>query len=144
MDINFKNAVKYFSKTPRKLFLLDGLGAALTTFSLYFVVRNFYDYFGMPTYILTSLSVIGLIYCAYSMTCFFLLKSNWTPFLRVISIGNLLYCVLTIVVLHFHFNNLTPLGLGYFLIEITIIVVLVYIELKVATAVKNKTQTTVL
>lgn len=137
MRINIKSTIKYFSKTPRTLFLLDGLGATLTTFSLFFILRHFYDHFGMPTYILTYLSIIGLVYCAYSMSCYFLLKGNWTPFLRAISIGNLLYCVLTMVLIYYYFNDLTRLGLTYFLLEVSIIVLLVYIELKVATEVKN-------
>jgi hypothetical protein len=95
MKINIKSTIDYFSRKPRTLFLLDGLGVALTTFSLFFVLRHYYDYFGMPANILTYLSVIGLVYCAYSFTCYLLLKGNWTPFLRTISIGNLLYCVLS-------------------------------------------------
>ena len=143
MNITIKNNINYFTKKPKTLFLVDGLGAALTTFNLYFVLRHLYEYFGMPTYILTYLSLIGLVFCVFSMTCFFLLKGNWTPFLKLISIGNLIYCVLTMVLVYIYFNDLTKLGLIYFLIEITIIVVIVYIELWVATALKNNKQNSI-
>ena len=132
-----KNATKYFTKTPRTLFLVDSLGAALTTFFLFIVMRNFYDYFGMPKHILSYLSLVALVFCIYSTTCFFLLKGNWTPFIRVISIANLIYCVLTMVFLYVYFNNLTKLGLTYFFIEIVIVITLVYVELNVAAAVKK-------
>ena len=144
MNTAIKNVTKYFAKMPITLFLVDGLGAALTTFFLYMILRNFYAYFGMPKYILTYLSLIALVFCIYSTTCFFLLKRNWTPFIRVISIANLIYCVLTMVFLYIYFNELTKLGLTYFFIEIVIIIALVYIELNVATAVKKlKRQTTI-
>lgn len=143
MNITINKIINYFTKKTKALFLVDGLGAALTTFYLYFVLRHFNEYFGMPTYILTYLSLIGLVFCVFSMTCFFLLKGNWTPFLRLISVGNLIYCVLTMILVYIYFNDLTKLGVIYFLLEITIIVVIVYIELRVATAFKNNKQNNV-
>lgn len=140
MNNVINNIIRYFTRKTRTLFLVDGSGAAMTTFCLFFVLRRFYDYFGMPTYILTYLSLIGLIFCIYSMTCFFLLKGNWAPFLRLIGIGNLLYCALTMVLVFNYFNDLTKLGLIYFSIEIAIIVLIVYIEFQVVTALKNSRQ----
>lgn len=138
MNMIFNNTLKYFTQTPRTLFLLDGGGAALTTFFLFFVLRPYSHYFGMPTSILTSLAVIGLTLCAFSSTCFLLLKRNWTPFLRIMSCANLIYCAFTIGAITIYFNNLTTLGWTYFLVEITLIVILVYIELRIATEVKKR------
>jgi len=132
MKISIKSTIDYFSGKPGTLFLLDGLGAAGTTFFLFFVLRHYYDYFGMPANILTYLSVIGLVYCAYSMSCYFLLKDSWTPYLRIIGIGNFLYCILTLTFLNTYYNGLTRPGVAYFLAEILIILLLVYIELRVA------------
>lgn len=126
------STINYFSINPRTLFLFDGLGAALTTFSLFFVLRHYYDSFGMPADVLIHLSVIGLVYCAYSMSCYFLLKDNWAPYLRIIATSNFLYCVLTITLLHFYHDELTGIGFAYFGAEILIIGLLVYIELRVA------------
>lgn len=133
-----KIPIDYFSRKPRTLFLVDGLGAALTTFSLYFVLRPYFDYFGMPTNILKYVSIIGLIFCSYSMSCFFLLKDNWSPFLRIIGIGNLLYCILTMTLLYAYFLSLTLLGLTYFIVEILIIVLLIYIEYGVANRLRTE------
>lgn len=118
MKINIESMTDYFSKRPRTLFLLDGLGAVLTTFFLFFVVRHYYDHFGMPVNISKYLAMMGLIYCAYSLSCYFLLKDCWTPYLKIIGTGNLLYCILTMALLYFHFNSLTRIGLTYFLAEI--------------------------
>jgi len=129
--------IAYFSTRPGKLFLLDGSGAALTTFFLFFVLRPLYDYFGMPPHILTYLAAIGLLYFTYSMTCYFFLRRNRAPFLRVISIGNFLYCVLTMAFVYYYFDSLTLLGLTYFIVEIMVILMVVHVELRVAKQLKS-------
>lgn len=79
MRVIIQITIDYFSRKPSSNFLLDGLGGALTTFSLFFVLRHNYDHFGMQANILTSLSLIGLVYSVFSMSCYFLLKDYWTP-----------------------------------------------------------------
>lgn len=138
MKNSIEHAVAFFSKKPRALFLVDGLGAAWTSLSLFFVVGQYEPYFGMPIHILTYLSVLGLVYCIYSMSCFFFLKSYWTPCLRIIGMSNLLYCMVTMTLLYAYYHVLTPLGLAYFSGEILIIVSLVYIELRVASMLRPK------
>lgn len=90
----------------------------------------------MPVDILNILVVIGLFFFSYSMCCYFFLSRNRAPFLRVISIGNSLYCLLTIVLVYLYFNYLTPLGLTYFSVEIIVILMLVRIEYRVADQLK--------
>ena len=86
-----KDIIDQFKLKPKILFLIDGLGALLTAFFLFVILRTFNEYFGMLQTTLTYLSLIAVIFCLYSITCFFLLSDNWKPFLRVISIANLLY-----------------------------------------------------
>lgn len=138
MKITVKSTLDYFSGNPRKLFLLDGLGAALTTIFLFFVLRHYNYYFGMPEKILTYLSPVGLVYCAYSISCYFLLKDHWTVYLTIIGISNFLYCILTITFLYYNYNRLTRIGLMYFFAEILIIMLLVYIELSAANILKSR------
>ncbi len=128
----FKSTLEYFSREPRKLFLIDGLGAVLTTFSLFFVLRYYNECFGMPSNILMYLSIIGLFYFTYSISCYFLLSGCWVPYLRIIGVSNLLYCMLTIAFLYINYDDITRIGFAYFLSEILIIMLLVYIELRVA------------
>ena len=132
MKFLFSSTIDYFSRNPRILFFLDGLGAGLTTCCLFFVMRNYLQYFGMPSNILTSLSIVGLVYCCYSFSCFFLIKENWQLFLRIIAIGNFLYCVSTIILVYLNYSYLTLLGMTYFLAEIIIIVGLLNLEWRVA------------
>lgn len=137
MKLNIKNTIEYFATNPLKLFLLDGTGALLTALSLFFILRPCYEYTGIPAGVLAYLSIFGLVYAAYSFSCFLLLKGRIKAFLRTIAFGNLLYCIVTLTMLFYQFSSLTLLGLTYFTVETGIIMVLVYIELKVAKEIIN-------
>jgi len=130
-----RKVVNYLAGNPKTLFLIDSLGAMLTTFFLFVVLRNFNEYFGMPKTILSYLSAIAACFCIYSTACFLFLKNCWTPYIKGISFANLFYCVLTIGLLLVYYPLLTIIGAIYFLLEIAIICGLVYVELKVATTV---------
>jgi hypothetical protein len=122
---------------PRILFLVDSVGAFLTTFSLGIVLRTFNELIGMPQSVLVNLSFLSFCFCMYSAACFLFLTRNWVPFILVIGVANLLYCVCTIILVVVYFPQLTGMGIAYFLVEILVVGVLAYIELHVATAIKR-------
>ena len=127
---------QFFNKlalNPKRLFLIDGFGAFLTAFFLFAILRTFNEYFGMPKTTLDFLSIIALAFSVYSFCCFFLVNNNWHPFLRAISIANLLYCCLTLGLVIYNYPRLTILGVIYFLIEIVIVCGLVFFEINVLT-----------
>ena len=138
MNRIIKILINHLAEKPKTLFLIDCLGAMLTTFFLFVLMRQFNEYFGMPKTILTYLSVIAICFCIYSTACLLFLNGRWTPFIRVIGIANLLYCALTMGLLIKYYPLLTIIGAVYFLIEIVIICGLAYIELNVATEIKRK------
>lgn len=123
-----------FIKRPvlksQTLFLIDGLGAFVTAFLLFAILRTFHEFFGMPKETVTFLSVLAVIFCLYSITCFLFLKTNWQPYLRAISIANLLYCCLTMSLIIYYYHSLTVWGITYFLAEIIVICGIVVVELK--------------
>ncbi len=127
-----KTLIYYFAEKPKLLFLIDSIGAFMTAFFLFAIMRQFNEYFGMSQSILANLSIIAVGFGSYSATCFLLLKKRWTPFLRLIGIANLLYCALTTTLLINYFSLLTILGVMSFVTEIVIICILSYIELNVA------------
>ncbi|MBK6621861.1 MAG: hypothetical protein IPG32_13700 [Saprospirales bacterium] len=124
--------IKQLTQKPKILFLVDSIGALLTALLLSTVLRTFDEYFGMPQTILAYLSIIPVIFCLYSISCFFLLTDTWKPFLRAISIANLIYCCLTMGLVIYYFQSLTILGVTYFVVEVAIVCALVFIELKTA------------
>ena len=129
--------INHLIKIPKTLFLIDSLGAIVTGFILFVIMRQLIEYIGMPKIVLTYLSFIAIFFCIYSTACFLFLKERWTPFIRLIGIANLLYCALTIGLLIKYYSLLTIIGIIYFLIEIVIICGLSYVELNVATEIKK-------
>jgi len=134
---NVREIIDHLVQKPKTLFFIDSLGALITAFCLYAVSRSFHEYFGVPKTMFTYLSAIAASLCIYSTTCSFLLNYNWTPFIKVISIANLLYCVMTLWLVILYYPTITIIGTTYFLVEITIICGLVYIELNVMTIIKK-------
>ena len=126
-----KKLINKLILNPKRLFLIDSFGAFLTAFFLFAILRTFDEYFGMPKLTLDFISIIALAFSVYSFCCFFLVGNNWHPFLKAISIANILYCCLTLGLVIYYYPLLTILGVTYFLIEIIIVVVLVFFEINV-------------
>ena len=115
---------------PRKLFLIDSLGALLSAFLLGVVLTNFESTFGMPQKVLYFLSINACLLAIYSFMCYLLIKKNWKFYLKIIAFTNLLYCFLTIGLMLYLYKELTNYGLIYFLSEVIVIITLAIIELK--------------
>lgn len=113
----------------RKIFLLDGIGGLITSFMLFFVLRNFEEYFGMPGEVLIWLSALGLAYGIYSLSCYFFVRENLNKFLKLIAVANIIYCLITGVLIFVHYDSVTGLGVMYFVVEIFIILGLVRMEI---------------
>jgi len=125
---------------PQRLFLIDGIGAFVTAVFLFAILKSFNDFVGMPQPSLILLLLIALVFCIYSISCFFILKRKWQAYLQALSIANLLYCAFTLGLVIFYLPRLTTLGLVYFLIEIAVIVALAIWELSVLKLNNAKTQ----
>lgn len=132
MEGVFTRITNHLMEKPKLIFLIDSAGALLTFILLFGVLRNFEDYFGLPKPKLTFLAVCAVCLCLYSLTCFLFVKHKWTFFIRIISVANLLYCILTGLLLIVYRSQLTSLGVVYFLVEIAIVCALVLLELKFA------------
>lgn len=117
---------------PKNLFLFDGLGALLSAFLLGIILVQFNDYFGMPKQALYFLAFLPCLFAIYDFVYYFRINNNWRFFLKGIAIINFLYCCISIIMLFFHFPELTILGLTYFIIELIIVIVLAVFEWWVA------------
>jgi len=115
---------------PKRIFLLDGLGACLTAFLLGVVLTAFNKHFGMPQKTLNILALIALGFAVYSFFCFFFIGNNWRLFLKIIAAANLLYCCLTTALVIYFYPQLTVFGVIYFLLEIVVVCGLVFVELR--------------
>lgn len=117
-------------QNPKKLFLIDGFGAILSTFMLGVILVRFEVLFGIPSSALYSLATIPLFFIVYDIYSFKQEHSKTGVLLKGIAILNLLYCCISFGFAFYHFHLITYIGWLYILIEIIIILLLAFIEFK--------------
>jgi hypothetical protein len=115
---------------PNRLFLLDGIGGLLTGITIGYILPLLPQHFDLPVNVFKMLSTFGFLYGLYSLTCALTLKSHFSKWLRVIILANLIYCLISIFIMVYYFDRLSPLGLIYFTTEKFIILFLVHLEYK--------------
>ena len=131
-----------FISHPKKLFLIDGLGAILSAFLLGFVLVKLEQVFGIPSKTLYFLATMPVFFAIYDLYCARKNNDDLGQFMRGIAIINLIYCCISIVFAFYHFGTITIFGWSYLLMEILIIITLASIEFKVAKRlIKNKANT---
>ncbi|AFM04058.1 hypothetical protein Fleli_1646 [Bernardetia litoralis DSM 6794] len=137
--MNIKAIVEQLKSNPKVIFLLDGIGALVTCLSLFGIGFWLQGYFGMPKRVLYSLAFVVVFYAVYSFSCYFFLfdkfgktTKKWQSFLKIIITANSLYCVIMPFLLVQFYQNLTILGLFYFIFEVIVMTVLVVLEIKIA------------
>ena len=122
-------SIKKISKPPNNLFLIDGFGALTSAFLLGIILPNFVTFFGMPRSALYVLTIFPVVFMLYDILCYFWANKKWQPFLRMIAIANLGYCLLSVGYLWIHYQDLTIWGWLYFGGELIIVIGLAMIEL---------------
>lgn len=125
-----KESIQQFIAKPKNIFLIDAVGALLTFTLLFIVLRTFNSLFGLSKTSFEYLSLLAFIFFLYSLTCFFLAKNNWKLYLKIICTANTLYCILIFGILIGNYENISMLGVVYFLGEIAVIAGLVFFEIK--------------
>ncbi|WP_424961380.1 hypothetical protein [Ekhidna sp.] len=114
----------------RKIFLIDSIGALLSAILLGLVLVHYHSLIGMPAHVLRVLAGVALLFMIYSFSCYYVNPVNAKARLRTIAIANLRYCVTTLILMGVYFDELTLLGLTYFMLEILVITFLARFEFK--------------
>jgi len=127
-----KKLLNLLKSNPKKIFLFDGIGALVSAIFLGIVLIKLQHLIGMPKPVLYKLAGLASILCVSSLYCYFFLKSNWKPFLKLIAFGNIFHCLITILFLFIHSQSIATLGFVYFINEMIIIIPLALFELKMA------------
>jgi hypothetical protein len=122
---------------PKKIFLLDCLGALLSAISLGVVLPLFDSFFGVPNTILYSLAITALIFGIYSLVCYLFVRKSWRVWLLIIALANTFYALLSIVILFIFSQYLTFFDGLYFIIELVILALLIILEFKIYFSLKN-------
>lgn len=117
---------------PRKLFVVDAVGAILSAIMLGIVLVRFKTYFGIPVRALYFLAVFPVLFVFYDIYSLLNNQRSWSKKLIVIAWANLMYCLISLVVLLFHAHAITALGTAYLIGEILIIILLAAVEFRTA------------
>lgn len=124
-----RDFLNIFKKNPKKVFLMDAFGAIISLFSFLCILYPLETYFRIPVTTLFTLSIIAIFLFTFSFSCFKLIKQNWKTYLKIIIILNSLYILFSIGLVFYYLQQLTFLGVFYFIIEIAVILVVLYIEI---------------
>jgi hypothetical protein len=114
----------------RTLLFIDGMGALATALMTGLVLPRFFDSGGMPRGVLYTFAAVGLLCCAYSLSCRFLVRGDTSRFLKGIIAANTLYALATTVAVIQFYDGLNSFGVAYFVGEVVIILVLVGLEVQ--------------
>lgn len=114
----------------RKLFLIDAIGAVVSSVFLGLVLPAIQEYIGLSVDILYKLTVPAVLFALYSLSCFLINWKNPAPWLVGIGLLNLGYVVYTAFFLLQNHSRVQPLGWAYFIGEIIIVVALALVELR--------------
>jgi hypothetical protein len=117
--------------STKNIFLIDGVGALTTAILLSQVLTHFESFFGIPTKTLWILATIAFFFSLYSFICQYFFRRLFRILLKGIIILNLTYCLLTTVLILFSLENMTFVGISYFVGEIIIILFLVKEEYRI-------------
>lgn len=123
--------------SPKKLFLIDGLGALVSALLIGVVLTKIHEHIGLPLPVLQFLAIPPVAFAVYSFNYFLNVPSNWQLYLKIIATVNIAYCLLTSLVMFHYKESLTTLGLGYFVTEIMVVLILVAVEIQKASQKHN-------
>lgn len=122
---------------PKLIFLMDAIGAFLTLIGLVVILNLFEGYIGMPRQALFLLSGIAICLFMYSLSCHLLVLKNWKSYLMILMFGNLIYGFVSVGTMIKNFDQLTQLGLIYFILEKLIILIVVSFEYQAYSQIKK-------
>lgn len=111
----------FLAWTPRRLFLIDALGALLTASILGLLLPHFAQGWGIPRRDLYFLAGGVLLLFFYSISIFLIQPRYWLMYLRIIAGANFSYCLLTLALLWHWRQSAQTMAYTYFIGEALVI-----------------------
>lgn len=125
----------WLTQTPKRLFLIDGLGALVSAVMLGVVWVAFESFFGLPSSTCYFLALFPCLFAIYDAYAFFSKRQKISLLLKGIALLNTGYCVLSLALATYHYASLTTYGWVYLLLEIGIVLGLASVEWRMGTKV---------
>ena len=116
----------------KKVFQLDLVGAVLSAIILGLILPFWQPCFGIPLAVLRLLAFCAIFLSVFDLACIFLLKKESRIQYAVSTIIglNVMYLLLSIIVIIMHWDLITLWGHGYLFLEIVVLIGLIYFERK--------------
>ncbi len=111
----------WYQLNPRKIFLIDAIGALVSALLLFLVVGRVQPSFGISYDTIFSLAIIACNYFFFSLYSYLFLYKKPFRYLKMIALLNGLYSVLILVLFYHEFNTLAPLGKLYMIGDAAIV-----------------------
>ncbi|GAB5526986.1 MAG: hypothetical protein Roseis2KO_48580 [Roseivirga sp.] len=122
--------ISKITSTPKLMFLVDALGALVSSLSLLLVLIPLESWFGIPANVLYWLGAIAVCLFIYSLSCYKSIKTNWKPYLKAIITLNISYSLLSAGLIIAHSHTVRPLGFAYLMLELAVIAYVISLEYK--------------
>jgi tryptophan-rich sensory protein len=114
----------------KQLFLIDAVGAILSS-TILFIIGQFEEVFGMPRQFASIMALFAFGLFIYSISSHLFIKANHLPYVGIVIVLNLLYSIISLIIIVTHINSLTNLGLLYFILELIVLTLLIILEYKI-------------
>jgi zinc transporter ZupT len=114
------------------MLLVDAIGALVSTVSLGVLLPYFQSFIGLPLHLLYVLAFIAAIFCIISLSSFFRGNCEYQKRLKMMAKFNLLYILVTWLLIILYFAEITNYGLLYFAAETIVVLVLLKFERQLA------------
>lgn len=124
--------MKKIDLAARNVFLIDGIGAILTSIFMFLLLAPYHEYLGLPKHHLLTFGKIAVVLGFYSFSIYLSFKRPGPLFFYLISFFNLGYVLYTSTILIHQMQFITIWGWLYFIGEIAILFSLIVVEWKTA------------
>ncbi|MEW4567783.1 hypothetical protein AB1L88_07940 [Tautonia sp. JC769] len=124
--------IRFGCRHPRRLFLIDGLGALVSAAMLGVVLVRLESVFGVPPRMLLVLAIFPVFFAVYDFACFLLDPRSPGRLLRPIGLANLSYVVIGMILMVRHSDFIMLPGWIYLVSEMLIVAALGFAELQVS------------
>lgn len=114
----------------KNLLRIDAIGALFSCFFIGGLMIPFQSFIGLPHSVLTILALLATLFCLHSSFAFFRYPKSFSMHLRLVTIANLLYALLSIGVLVIYIEHMSLIGKVYFIAELSILSILIILEWK--------------
>lgn len=122
----------YFIQNPKRIILLDGVGAAFSLLVLLVLFFFFQEEVGFSNDVFLLLIITAVSIVAFDAFCYFHVDPPYQRYILVMALSNVAYSVFTAVGLVYHADQISLFTWIYFSLEIIILAFLVSLELRVA------------